>query len=132
MNRVKLKKKTKHIKKQTVIVQDVENKAKHKSIKGVTLENKIGQQKSTCIDCDSKKSTFLKKIAFTNYKTCQFIGKTVKKHTECTYTKKLVLISDKKANAKSKCAKFLTDRTFFGKINDEYDLEQLVKHSFLY
>ena len=60
-------------------MQDVENKAKHKSIKGVTLENKIGQQKSTCVDCDSKKSIFLKKVAFTNYKTCKFIGKTVKK-----------------------------------------------------
>ena len=31
-----------------------------KNIKGVPLENKIGQQKSTCVDCDSKKSTFLK------------------------------------------------------------------------
>ena len=38
--------------------------------------------------------------------------------------------------SKSKCAKSkskqsqicLNDRTFFNKINDEYDLEQLVKH----
>ena len=37
-------------------------KKKEKNIKGVALENKIGQQKSTCIDCDSKKSTFLKRI----------------------------------------------------------------------
>ena len=50
--------------------------------------------------------------------------KNFKKHTECTHPKKLVLISDKKAKAKSKCAKCLTDRPFFDIINDEYDLEQ--------
>ena len=50
--------------------------------------------------------------------------KNFKKHTECTHPKKLVLISDKKAKAKSKCAKYLTDKTLFDKINDEYDLEQ--------
>ena len=58
--------------------------------------------------------------------------KNCKKHTQCTHPKKLVLISDKKAKAKSKCAKCLTDRTFFDKINDEHDLEQFVKHFFLY
>ena len=46
--------------------------------------------------------------------------------------KKLALISDKKAKAKSKFAECLTDRTFFVKINVEYDLERLVKHFFLY
>ena len=45
-------------------------------------------------------------------------------------SKKLLLMSDKKA--KSKCAKYLTGRTFFDKINDEYDLEQLIKHFFIY
>ena len=54
-----------------------------------------------------------------------------KKHTECTPPQRLVLISNKKAKVKSKCAKCLTDRTFFDKINDEYDLEQLVKHFLL-
>ena len=49
--------------------------------------------------------------------------KNFKKHTEYTHPKKLVLISDKKAKAKSKCAKCLTDRPFFDIINDEYDLE---------
>ena len=53
-------------------------------MKGLAFENKIGQQKSTCVNCDSKKSTFLKrvknKIFFTNYKSCIFIVKTVKKH----------------------------------------------------
>ena len=47
-------------------------------------------------------------------------------------SKKLVLISDKKAKAKPKCAECLTDRTFFDKINNEHDLEQLVKAFFLY
>ena len=57
--------------------------------------------------------------------------KNFKKHTECKHPKKLLLISDKKAKATSKCAKYLTDRIFFDKINDKYDLEQLVKHSSL-
>ena len=34
--------------------------------------------------------------------------KNCKKHTECTNPKKLVLISDKKAKTKAKCAEFLT------------------------
>ena len=55
--------------------------------------------------------------------------KNCKKHTEYTHPKKYqILISDNKAKAKSKCAKCLTERTFFDKINDEYGLEQLVKH----
>ena len=57
--------------------------------------------------------------------------KNCKNLTECTHPEKLVLISDKKAKAKSKCAECLTDRTFFDKINNEYDLKQLVKHFFL-
>ena len=66
-----------------------------------------------------------------NYNTWIFIVNS-KKHTECTHPKILVLISNKKAKVKSKCAECLTDRTFFDKINDEYELEQLVKHFFLY
>ena len=59
--------------------------------------------------------------------------KNCKKHTGCTHPKKkLVLISDKKAKVKSKCTKYLTDRTFFDQTNDEYDVEQLVKHFCLY
>ena len=49
------------------------------------------------------------------------------------YTSKiLVLISNKKTKVKLKCTECLTDRTFFDKIDNEYDLEQLVKHFFLY
>ena len=51
-----------------------------------------------------------------------------KKYTECTHPKKLTLISEKKAKAKSKYTKCLTDRTFSNKINN--DLQQLVKHFF--
>ena len=54
------------------------------------------------------------------------------KNTESTHPKMLVLISNKYAKVKSKCAKCLTDRTLFDKINDKYELEQLVKHFFLY
>ena len=55
-----------------------------------------------------------------------------KKHTECTHPKLPVIISNKKWKVKSKCAECLADRTFFDKINDEYDLEQLVNHFLLY
>ena len=58
--------------------------------------------------------------------------KNCKSHTECTYPKILVLISNKKTKVKSKCSECLTDRTFFDKINEEYDLEELVKHFFFF
>ena len=35
-----------------------EKKKDNKNIKGKALENKIGQQKSICVECGSKKSTF--------------------------------------------------------------------------
>ena len=47
-----------------------------------------------------------------------------KKHSESTHPKILVLIPKKKAKVKSKCVECLNDRTFFDKINDEYDLEE--------
>ena len=53
-----------------------------------------------------------------------------KKHTERPHPKILVLISNEKVKGKSKYVDCLTDRTFFDKINDEYELEQLVKHFF--
>ena len=53
-----------------------------------------------------------------------------KNHTEFSHPKILILISNKKAKVKSKCAACLTRRTFFDKINDEYQLEQLVKKKF--
>ena len=33
-------------------------KTDNKNIKRVALENTVGQEKSTCVKCDSKKSTF--------------------------------------------------------------------------
>ena len=39
-----------------------EKKTDNKNIKGVALESEIGQQKSTCVDCGSRKSTFLKPV----------------------------------------------------------------------
>ena len=35
---------------------------KNESTEGLVLKNKIGPQKSTCVVCDSRKSTFLKPI----------------------------------------------------------------------
>ena len=58
--------------------------------------------------------------------------KNCRKCTECTHPKILVLISNKKAKARSKCAECLTDRTFFDKINDDYELELLRKYFFRY
>ena len=58
--------------------------------------------------------------------------KNCRKHTECKHPKKLVLISDKKAKAKSKCAECFTDRTFFDETNNDYDLEQLEKNFFFF
>ena len=37
-------------------------RAKNKNIKVVALENKIGQQNSSCVGCDSKISIFLKRV----------------------------------------------------------------------
>ena len=79
----KSKEKPKYVKKKPVIVQGVEIKAKNKNVKGVALENKLAQQKSTCVDCDFKKSTFLKQVKnkkqFSQItKTCIFIVKNVK------------------------------------------------------
>ena len=60
--RFKSKEKLKYVKKEYSYCVGCRKKKKKKHVKGVALENKIGQQKSTCIDCDSKKSTFLKRI----------------------------------------------------------------------
>ena len=57
-SRFKSKEKPKYIKKETSYRVGCRKKIKNKNIKGVALENKIGQQKSTCVVCDSKKSTF--------------------------------------------------------------------------
>ena len=53
--RFKLKEQPKYIKKETSYCVGCRKK---KNIKGVALENKIGQQKSICADCDSKDTTF--------------------------------------------------------------------------
>ena len=51
--RFKSKEKPKYVKKKPV---------RKKNIKGLALKNKIVQQNSTCVDCGSKKSTFLKRL----------------------------------------------------------------------
>ena len=38
--------------------------------------------------------------------------------------------SNEIAKVKSKCAERLIDRTFFDKINNKYEIKQLVKHFF--
>ena len=58
----KSKGKPKYVKKEDSYCVGCKKNTKNKNIKGVALENKIGQQKSTCVDCDSKKSTFFKRV----------------------------------------------------------------------
>ena len=92
----KSKEKLKYVKKkENTYCLVCEKETDNKNIKGVALENKIGQQKSTCVDCGFRKSTFLnaikpikrQKIVFTDYKTCKFVVKTVK-NTQETYFRK--------------------------------------------
>ena len=45
------------------------------------------------------------------------------KHTDNTFPKQLVLISKSKSKGKSKCAIYLTERTFIHEIEDNYGLE---------
>ena len=49
--------------------------------------------------------------------------KNCKKRTGNTFPKKVILISKNKIKRKSKCAIFLTKRTFIHKIEGKYDLE---------
>ena len=81
----KSKEKPKYIKKKKKPCLVCEKKRDNENTTGVKLENKIGQQKTTCANCGSRKSTFLKPIkknVFTNYKTCKFIVKPVKSTQE--------------------------------------------------
>ena len=51
--------KPKYVKKEIrYCLKCVGKKTKNENIIGIELENKIGQEKSTCIVCDSRKSTF--------------------------------------------------------------------------
>ena len=54
--------KPKYLKKKISYYLKCGGKTKNENIEGVTLENEIGQQKSTCVVCDSRKWTFLKLI----------------------------------------------------------------------
>ena len=48
------------------------------------------------------------------------------------FPKKLVLILKNKIQGKSKRANCLAETAFFDKINNKYDLEQLLKHFFFF
>ena len=55
-------------------------------MKVVALENKIGQQNSSCVGCDSKISIFLKRVktkkkVFTNQKSMEIYCSNCKKQT---------------------------------------------------
>ena len=60
INIASIQKKNRNTLKKKPVLFKVYKKKKH--IKGVALENKIGQQESICAHCDSKKSNFLKPI----------------------------------------------------------------------
>ena len=61
-----------------------------------------------------------------------FYCKNCKKHTGNMFPKKLVLILKNKIQGKSKRANCLAETAFFDKINNKYDLEQLLKHFFFF
>ena len=60
--RVKLKEKLKYIKKENISCLVCEKKTDNENIKGVAVENKIGQQKPTYFDCGFIKLTFLERV----------------------------------------------------------------------
>ena len=65
-------------------------KIKNKNIKGVALENKIGQQKLIYANCESKQSTALKlvkcKNSFYELQGMDIYCKNCKKHTGNTFS----------------------------------------------
>ena len=130
--RFKSKEKPKYVKqkKKTLTVQFVKRKH-NKIIKEVALENKIGQRKSTCVDCGSRKSTFLKSIKpiknkkqFLQITNMQIYCKNCKKHTGNTFPQKIVPISKNIIKEKPKCFICFTERTFTNQIEDKYDLKK--------
>ena len=56
------KTKSKYVKKKISYCLTYGKNTKNEDIKGVELENKMRRQKSTCVACDSKISTFFKPI----------------------------------------------------------------------
>ena len=88
--------------------------------------------KKRATDKNCKKAPIKSKNNFYKLLNMQIYCENCKKHTESTHPKILVLIWNKKAKLKSKCAECLTDRMFFDKINDEYELEQLIKLFFFF
>ena len=63
----------------------MEKKKKKENIEGVTLENEIGQQKSACIVCDSRKSTFLKLITNKTNKIQKWFLQIVKTYDDLSF-----------------------------------------------
>ena len=66
----------------------------------VKMTNKVLREKSNCVVCRSNKSRFLKQKHNSEklflQVTSKFVVKTVKKHADNTFPKKLVLISKNK------------------------------------
>ena len=58
INIVLNQKKNQNAQKRKLVTGCYVKKTENKNIKGLALENKIEQQKLTCVDCDFKKSTF--------------------------------------------------------------------------
>ena len=96
-------------------------KIKNKNIKGVALENKIGQQKLIYAKCESKQSTALKlvkrKNSFYELEGMDIYCKNCKKHTGNTFSKQLVPFSKN----------IIKQKSFISEIEEKYDLESKVK-----
>ena len=87
-----------------------------------------------CVDCGSRKSTFLKPIKpiksnnnFYKLQNMHIYCKKCKKHTRNTFPKKNQFQKKNIIKDKSKCAICLTEMTFIHEIEDKYDHESKVK-----
>ena len=60
------------------------------------------------------------KNSFYKLQNMHIYCKNCKKHTGNTFPKKLILISKNKIKGKSKCAIYLTERTFINKIEGKW------------
>ena len=65
----------------------------------------------------------IKIIIQSYYKSMDIYCKKCKKHTSSTFPKKLVLILKNKIKGKSRCAIFLTERTFIDEIEGDLESE---------
>ena len=73
-----------------------------------------------CQKYNLSQTTIESKNSFYKLQNMHIYCKNCKKHTGNTFPKKLILISKNKIKGKSKCAIYLTERTFINKIEGKW------------